>query len=48
MGTLAEALAAHGFATGALVGNPALDPRFGMARGFVHYDYAPATSYNFV
>jgi len=42
--TLAERLAAHGYATGAIVGNAALAPEFGMARGFAGYDYAPATN----
>jgi arylsulfatase A-like enzyme len=38
--TLAEHLAAHGYATGAFVGAPLLDRRFGLARGFDHYDDA--------
>lgn len=42
--TLAERLQAHGYATGAIVGNAALAPEFGMARGFDGYDYAPATN----
>jgi choline-sulfatase len=36
--TLAEALAAEGFRTGAFVGAFVLDRRFGLARGFEHYD----------
>jgi arylsulfatase A-like enzyme len=42
--TLAERLAERGYATGAIVGNAALAPEFGMARGFAGYDYAPATN----
>jgi arylsulfatase A-like enzyme len=42
--TLAERLSARGYATGAIVGNAALAPEFGMARGFQGYDYAPATN----
>jgi arylsulfatase A-like enzyme len=42
--TLAERLASHGYDTGAIVGNAALAPEFGMARGFGRYDYAPATN----
>lgn len=37
--TLAEALRAHGMQTAAIVGNPFLRPRFGIARGFDSYDY---------
>jgi arylsulfatase A-like enzyme len=37
--TLAEILAARGFATGAFVTNPFLHPRFGLARGFTDYDH---------
>jgi arylsulfatase A-like enzyme len=37
--TLAETLAGRGFATGAFVTNPFLHPRFGLARGFTHYDH---------
>jgi len=36
--SLAEVLQQQGFATGALVSNPLLDPRFGMGRGFADYD----------
>lgn len=37
--TVAGILAAQGFATGALVANPFLDPRFGLGRGFAYYDH---------
>jgi len=37
--TLAEALAADGFATIAVAQNPNLDPAFGVDRGFAVYDY---------
>ena len=37
--TLAGILAEHGFATGAFVTNPFLHPRFGLERGFTHYDH---------
>jgi choline-sulfatase len=37
--TLAEILCAAGYATGAVVNNPFLHPRFGIDRGFAHYDY---------
>ncbi len=37
--TVTELLAAEGFATGAFVANPFLDPRFGLDRGFVDYDH---------
>lgn len=37
--TVASILAAEGFATGALVANPFLDPRFGLGRGFGYYDH---------
>jgi len=36
--TLAEALAARGFATAAVVGSRVLDRRFGLGRGFGSYD----------
>jgi len=36
--TLAERLAAGGFATAAIVGGFPLDPRFGLAQGFESYD----------
>ncbi len=36
--TLAEALAAHGFATGAFTGGATLDPAIGFAQGFGSYD----------
>ena len=39
--TLAEILRDHGFATGAVVNNPYLDPSFGIARGFDVYDHVP-------
>ncbi len=38
--TLATLLAARGYATGAFVGAYVLDRRFGLARGFAHYDDA--------
>jgi len=37
--TVAEILAAEGFATGAFVANPFLEPRFGLNRGFIDYDH---------
>ena len=37
--TVAELLADQGFATGAFVTNPFLDPRFGLDRGFEDYDH---------
>lgn len=37
--TLAEALHKEGYATGAVVNNPVLKPRFGLKRGFHFYDY---------
>ena len=37
--TVAERMAAAGFATGAFVANPFLDPRFGLGRGFGYYDH---------
>ncbi len=37
--TLAEQLARAGYATAAIVNNPYLDPRFGLDRGFGHYDH---------
>jgi len=39
--TVAEALAASGYLTGAIVSNPFLDPGFGLDRGFAHYDNFP-------
>jgi choline-sulfatase len=36
--TLATVLAGRGYATGAFVGAYVLDRRFGLARGFAHYD----------
>jgi arylsulfatase A-like enzyme len=41
--TLAETLRAEGFATGAIVNNPWLKPRFGFERGFDTYDFARTT-----
>ena len=38
--TLAGALSEHGFSTAAFVGSRVLDRRFGLGRGFVHYDDA--------
>jgi arylsulfatase A-like enzyme len=40
--TLAERLAAQGFATGAVTNNPFLSSEFGLQRGFANYDYAHA------
>jgi arylsulfatase A-like enzyme/Tfp pilus assembly protein PilF len=40
--TLATLLSARGYATGAFVGAYVLDRRFGLARGFAHYDDAIA------
>lgn len=37
--TLAERLVELGYATGAVINNPFLAPRFGMDRGFDSYDY---------
>jgi arylsulfatase A-like enzyme len=37
--TLAEQLGRAGYATAAIVNNPYLDPRFGLDRGFGHYDH---------
>jgi arylsulfatase A-like enzyme len=40
--TLAEILRARGYRTGAVLANSAyLDPRFGLVRGFEHYDARP-------
>lgn len=39
--TLAEILRDRGFATGAVMNNPYLDPSFGVARGFEVYDHVP-------
>lgn len=36
--TLAEILKKHGYKTAAFVGSFVLDPRFGLAQGFDHYD----------
>ena len=40
--TLAGVLRKHGYATGAVVNNAFLDPRFGLARGFEFYQYRPS------
>ncbi|MGD8815578.1 MAG: sulfatase [Acidobacteriota bacterium] len=40
--TVAEVLRAAGYATGAFVTNPFLDPGFGLDRGFTDYDYDQA------
>ncbi len=40
--TLAEAAAAAGFATAAVINNAFLGPRFGLDRGFDTYDFSPA------
>jgi arylsulfatase A-like enzyme len=37
--TIAEGFAARGFATGAAVNNPLLEPSFGLDRGFQVYDH---------
>jgi arylsulfatase A-like enzyme len=42
--TLAEIFREHGYETGAIVGNSALAPPFGLDRGFDTYDYVPATA----
>ncbi len=39
--TIAERLAARGYATAAITSNPFLDPRFGLDRGFEAYDQQP-------
>ena len=44
LSTVAEVLAARGWATAALVNNPFLAPEFGLGRGFDLYDYAPGTN----
>jgi len=36
--TLAEALSAHGYTTAAVIASPVLNARYGLARGFAHYD----------
>lgn len=41
--TVAERFAAHGWHTGAIVSNPYLTRRFGIDRGFAHYDDRLAT-----
>jgi arylsulfatase A-like enzyme len=42
--TLAELLAAEGYATAAVINNPFLASHFGFDRGFEVYDYAPASN----
>jgi arylsulfatase A-like enzyme len=42
--TLAEELQRAGFATGAIINNPWLKPRFGLDRGFDTYDYQAASN----
>jgi len=42
--TLAETLAAKGYATAAVVNNPFMHPLFGIARGFQSYDYMPGSN----
>jgi arylsulfatase A-like enzyme len=42
--TVAGILSAAGFATGAFVANPFLDPRFGLGRGFGYYDHDDASN----
>lgn len=41
--TLAEAFAARGFSTAAVVNNPLLEPAFGLNRGFQTYDHPHST-----
>ena len=40
--TLAEEMKRHGLATGAVISNTFLGPRFGVSRGFDTYDYHPS------
>jgi choline-sulfatase len=40
--TLAEEMKRHGLATGAVISNAFLGPRFGVSRGFDTYDYHPS------
>ncbi len=42
--TVAEILRSSGYATGAFVTNPFLDPRFGLDRGFTDYDHYEASN----
>jgi len=42
--TVPAILAARGYATGAFVANPFLDPRFGLGRGFAYYDHDDASN----
>ena len=42
--TLAELLFERGFTTAAIVNNPFLERRFGVARGFEHYDEGPTSN----
>lgn len=42
--TLATVLADNGYATGAIVNTAALNPVFGIDRGFAHYDVTPITA----
>ena len=42
--TLAEMLAQRDVVTGAVMNNPFLHPRFGVARGFDTYDYVPGNN----
>ena len=42
--TLPETLAQRDIATGAVMNNPFLHPRFGIARGFDTYDYVPGNN----
>jgi arylsulfatase A-like enzyme len=41
--TLGSVFADHGYMTGAIINTAALNPAFGIDRGFVHYDVVPAT-----
>lgn len=42
--TLAEALSAHGYTTAAVIASPVLGARYGLAKGFMHYDDMLGTS----
>jgi choline-sulfatase len=43
---LAEILSERGFASAAVVNNPFLEAKTGLARGFAHYDYHPSGNYD--
>lgn len=42
--TLAEVLSAHGYATAAVIASPVLSSRYGLSKGFHHYDDVLGTS----